>query len=225
MGSPQPDDAPVLDRIRAKIVNGEFMPGDLLAETRLAEQLDVSRTPIREAFKQLKIEGLIEIRPRVGTFVRKPTQREVIELFQLKESLEGLAANLLTRRGHTEDLELLIDNVQKEKDAVAAGDRQAYSELVHHFHTTLVRGADNQKLSVHYDLLMNQLAYQQIVQQTIRLPGRLEDSLSEHEKIVNAIQMKDPLMAELIARRHVVASGESASVAAFHELQNQAAAD
>lgn len=215
----------VLDRIRARIVAGDFSPGDLLAESRLAEELDVSRTPVREAFKQLQIEGLIEIRPRVGTFVRKPTQREIAELFQLKESFEGLAAGLLAMRGSVPELERLIENVEQERQAVAAGDREAYASLVHDFHATLVEGADNQKLAEHYKLLMNQLAYHRIVVQTLDLPGRLEHSLSEHGKIVAAIQTKDPLAAEFATRRHVAASSQSAAIAAFNEASNPISSD
>ena len=140
-------DAPLLDRLRGLIVSGVVPPGDLLGETALAEEFEVSRTPIREALKQLEREGLVEIRPRVGTFVRKPSQREIYELFQLKESLEGLAAGLLAQRGDVPELRSLIRNVESEHDVVRAGDRAAYSTLVHDFHHTLIAGADNQKLS------------------------------------------------------------------------------
>ena len=214
----------VVARIRERIVSGDFSPGDLLAEARLAEELSVSRTPIREAFKQLQIEGLIEVRARVGTFVRKPTQREITELFQLKESLEGLAAGLLARRGPTPALDRLIANVALEREAATAGDRATFADLVHDFHTTLVAGADNQKLAEHYELLMNQLAYHRIVMQTLSTPGRLAHSFSEHDQIVEAIQTKDPLAAELATRRHVAASSQLATVAAFTDEATKAAA-
>ncbi|WP_053387510.1 GntR family transcriptional regulator [Leucobacter japonicus] len=217
MQSSKTTDLTVLDRIRSGIVLGEFPPGALLAEIRLAEEFQVSRTPIREALKQLQIEGLVEIRPRVGTFVRKPTQREIVELFQIKESLEGLAAGLLARRGDVPELRKLIRNVADEREAVRRGDSEAYAELVHDFHQTLIDGADNQKLAEHYDLLMNQLAYHRIVRQTLQQPGRLANSLGEHSGIVDAIQAKDPLLAELAARRHVATSSQSASIAAFDE--------
>lgn len=207
--------ASLLDRLRSLVVNGTVAPGDLLGELALAEEFEVSRTPIREALKQLEREGLVEIRPRVGTFVRKPTEREILELFQLKESLEGLAAGLLAQRGDVPELRSLIHNVESERDVVRAGDRAAYAALVHDFHRTLVAGADNQKLSEHYELLMNQLAYHRIVKQTLQLPGRLDHSFSEHARIVEALQSKDPLAAELATRRHVARTRESATIAAF----------
>lgn len=203
----------LLDRIRDIVVSGVVEPGEMLGESSLAEEFGVSRTPVREALKQLEREGLVEIRARVGTFVRKPSQREVVELFQLKESLEGLAAGLLARRGDVPALQDLDVNVIQEREAVVAQDRGAYAALVHDFHHTLVAGADNAKLSEHYDMLMNQLAYHRIVAQSLTLPGRLEASLSEHGRILDAIRTKDPLTAEFAMRRHVSHSQQAAALA------------
>ncbi len=208
---------PLLNRLRKMIVTGAVQPGDLLAETALAQDFEVSRTPIREALKQLEREGLVEVRARVGTFVRKPTQREIHEMFQLKESFEGLAAGLLAKRGEVPELQALRQNVATAAEAVKAQDANAYSQLVHEFHSIIVAGADNHKLAEHYDLLMNQLAYHRIVSQTLSLPGRLESSATEHQSIVDAISSRDPLVAELAMRRHVTASSQSAALAAFKE--------
>ncbi|TAP28392.1 GntR family transcriptional regulator [Arthrobacter sp. S41] len=214
-------DTSLLSRLRQMIVTGAVMPGALLAETALAQEFEVSRTPIREALKQLEREGLVEVRARVGTFVRKPTQREIHEMFELKESFEGLAAGLLAKRGPVPELEHLKENVARSQQAVEHGDAQEYSQLVHDFHSTLVAGADNRKLSEHYDLLMNQLAYQRIVSQTLSQPGRLQNSVKEHQAIIDAISSKDPLAAELVMRRHVAASSQLAAIAALKEDEGQ----
>ena len=211
---------PLLTRLRQMIVTGAVQPGDLLAETALAQEFEMSRTPIREALKQLEREGLVEVRARVGTFVRKPTQREIHEMFQLKEAFEGLAAGLLARRGRVPELLLLQENIAQSTEAVENGDAKRYSQLVHEFHSTLVAGADNFKLSEHYDLLMNQLAYHRIVSQTLSLPGRLRNSVNEHQAIIDAIISKDPLAAELVMRRHVASSSQSAALAALRETDN-----
>lgn len=205
--------ASLLDRVRRLVVSGAVEPAQMLSEVYLADEFDVSRTPIREALKQLEREGLVEIRPRVGTFVRKPTGREIVELFQLKGSLEGLAAGLLARRGDVPELHRLERNVEAERNAVRRADRGAYAVLVHDFHRILVEGADNHKLSEHYELLMNQLAYHRIVTRTIEQPGRLEASQHEHQVIVTAIASKDPIAAEFAARRHVDASSQAALIA------------
>lgn len=203
--------------MRQLIVDGTVAPGAPFSEVQLAAEFHVSRTPVREALKQLEREGLVEIRARVGTFVRQPSPREVTELFQLKEMLEGLAASLLTMRGEVPELRTLEQNVAAERDAVARGDRETYAHLVHEFHSTLVQGADNRKLSDQYALLMNQLAYQRIVAQTLRLPGRLAHSVSEHGRVVEAIRSKNAFLAEMAMRRHVAASSQSAAMSQFYD--------
>ncbi|WP_220087780.1 FCD domain-containing protein, partial [Burkholderia multivorans] len=84
-------------------------------------------------------------------------------LFQLKESLEGLAANLFARRGAIQELAMLKDNADASDAAALAGDADTYARLVHEFHATLVRGADNIKLAETYERLMHQLASHRIV--------------------------------------------------------------
>ncbi|GAA1887175.1 GntR family transcriptional regulator [Paeniglutamicibacter psychrophenolicus] len=219
------NEPPLLTRLRQMIVTGTVQPGNMLAETALAQEFEVSRTPIREALKQLEREGLVEVRARVGTFVRKPTQREIHEMFQLKEAFEGLAAGLLARRGRVPELLLLQENIAQATEAVERGDAERYSQLVHEFHSTLVAGADNLKLAEHYDLLMNQLAYHRIVSQTLSLPGRLRNSVNEHQAIVDAILSKDPLAAELVMRRHVASSSQSAVLAALRESEDTGHSD
>ena len=209
-------DESLLGRLRQIVVSGAVKPGDPLGELALAQEFEVSRTPVREALKQLEREGLVEVRPRVGTFVRKPSQREILEMFQLKESFEGLAASLLAQRGDVPELRHLDENIAHEAEAVEAGDAHLYSELVHDFHHTLVLGSDSQKLIEHYELLMNQLAYHRIVAQTLALPGRLDASLGEHAKVLDAIRSKDPLTAELEMRRHVAQSRQAATIATFN---------
>lgn len=199
-----------LDQVRARILSDGYAPGDMIPETALAESFGVSRTPIREVFKQLQLEGLVEIRPRVGTFVRQPTRREIVELFQLKESLEGLAAGLMARRGDIPELGDLASNVEGSISAAKLGDTEGYAVLVHEFHWTLMRGADNDKLVEAYERLMHQLAYHRIVVQAVSRPGRLVRSAQEHEAVFTAIREKDWFGAEAAMREHVNASSRAA---------------
>ncbi|HET7304934.1 MAG TPA: GntR family transcriptional regulator, partial [Segeticoccus sp.] len=94
----------VIEAMRERIISGELEPGTSLSEIALAEAFGVSRTPVREALKQLQTEGLVEIRPRVGTFVTAPSRREINELFEMKALLEGAAARLLAQRGSVPEL-------------------------------------------------------------------------------------------------------------------------
>lgn len=196
----------LLDKMRDLVLSGSLAPGAAISEISLARTFQVSRTPIRETLKQLQLEGLVEIRPKVGTFVREPTRREIVELFQLKESLEGLAAGLLARRGGAPELDVLRQNIEESDRAAAADDAARYAELVEEFHRTIIRGADSRKLLEHYELLMNQLAFHRMVLRTAEHPGRIRASTAEHRNVLEMILSKDHFAAESAMRNHVYAS-------------------
>jgi DNA-binding GntR family transcriptional regulator len=198
--------AHVARELRSRILNGELEPGSGLSEVAVAESFGVSRTPVREALKQLQVEGLVEIVPRVGTFVSKPSLRDVTELLDVKEVLEGLAARLLAQRGRVPELDQLVANVAESKRVIAGGDLARYAELVDEFHELVITGADNEKLLAHYRFLMNQLAYPWLVQTTLRQPGRAERSIADHVQVLDRILAKDAHGAELAMRDHVRAS-------------------
>ncbi|GAB3711345.1 GntR family transcriptional regulator [Nocardiopsis nanhaiensis] len=196
----------LLERVRSLVISGELPPGAPVSEISLAKKFDVSRTPIRETLKQLQLEGLVEIRPKVGTFVREPTRREIVELFQLKESLEGLAAGLMARRGQVPELDVLDRNIEESAQAAADDDAERYADLVDEFHRTIIRGSDSRKLVEHYDLLMNQLAFHRMVLRTAEHPGRISASTNEHSTVLEMIRAKDHFAAESAMRNHVYTS-------------------
>jgi DNA-binding GntR family transcriptional regulator len=210
--------AQVIQRLRNMILDGELAPGASLSEMSLAEAFGVSRTPIREALKQLETEGLLEVRPRVGTFVPVLSRRDLTELFQLKEILEGAAARLMALRGNVPELAELEHNVSESERAVAKGDTEKYIRLVHEFHDIIVAGADNLKLQAHYRILMNQLVYERLVRTSLTRPGRLVESESEHAQILGLVQAKDSYNAERVTREHVRASHQ-AFMAGIHDEQ------
>lgn len=198
--------ARVIEALRERIISGELEPGTNLSEIALAEAFGVSRTPVREALKQLQTEGLVEVRPRVGTFVTAPSRREINELFEMKALLEGAAARLMAARGAVPELDQLADNLREADAAVRRADTEAYARLVNHFHDLLIRGADNAKLESHYRMLMNQLAYQRLVKTSLAQPGRPRQSDSEHHHVLELIEAKDGDAAERVMRDHVRAS-------------------
>ncbi|PAZ14801.1 GntR family transcriptional regulator [Streptomyces sp. SA15] len=196
----------VITEMRRRIISGELPAGGSLSEIALAESFGVSRTPVREALKQLQTEGLVEIRPRVGTFVTAPSRREITELFEMKELLEGAAARLLAQRGRVPELDRLEQNLVEADAAVAADDKARYAELVEEFHDLLITGADNAKLEAHYRILMNQLAYSRLVTTSLSQPGRALQSDREHHHVLELIIAKDGHSAERVMRDHVRAS-------------------
>lgn len=198
--------ARLVAEIRRRIIAGEIAPGVNISEIALAEEFGVSRTPVRETFKQLQTEGLIEIRPRVGTFVTTPSRREITELFEMKELLEGAAARLLAQRGRVPEVVRMEENLREADMAVARDDRARYAELVEEFHNLMIIGADNNKLEAHYRTLMNQLAYARLVTTSLSQPGRPLQSDREHHHVLDLILAKDGDSAEFVMREHVRAS-------------------
>ncbi len=198
--------ARVISEMRERIISGAVLPGINLSELALADEFGVSRTPVREALKQLQTEGLVEIRPRVGTFVTAPSRREITELFEIKELLEGAAARLLAQRGRVPEVDRLEENLREADMAVAANDKERYADLVQEFHDLLVTGADNSKLEAHYRTLMNQLAYARLVTTSLNQPGRPLQSDREHHHVLDLIVAKDGDTAERVMREHVRAS-------------------
>ena len=196
----------VIAEMRRRIISGELSAGVNLSELALAEAFGVSRTPVREALKQLQTEGLVEIRPRVGTYDTAPSRREITELFEMKELLEGAAARLLAHRGNVPELDLLRDNLDQADAAVARDDRARYAQLVQEFHDLLIQGADNTKLEAHYRTLMNQLAYSRLVNTSLSQPGRPLQSDQEHHRVLELVVSKDGDSAERVMREHVRAS-------------------
>lgn len=199
----------VADWLRRRIISGELESGAGLSEVALAREFGASRTPVREALKQLQTEGLVEVRPRVGTFVSAPSRLEIIELFQMKEILEGAAARLFAERAEAGLLETIRANVERSDAAVAANDAVAYTALVEEFHDTIIHGAGNSKLAAHYRMLMNQLAYSRLVSTSLSYPGRLYNSCAEHRRVLKMVLSKDGTTAERIMREHVRASRDA----------------
>lgn len=199
----------VADSIRAQIISGELESGAALSEVTLAAEHGVSRTPVREALKQLQTEGLVEIRPRVGTFVTAPSRAQIVELFQMKEVLEGAAARFLAQRGEVPELHALRVNIAKSDEALANNDVATYTDLVAEFHTLIVEGAGNSKLVQHYTTLMNQLAYTRLVSTSLSLPGRFAESENEHRHLLDVIETRDAASAERLMRQHVQASQDA----------------
>lgn len=192
----------VVAGLRERIVSGELEPGVALSEVVMAEQFGVSRTPIREAFKQLQVEGLVEIRSQVGTFVAAPTDAEIADMSTIREVMEGLAARLLAERRTSDDLTRLKANIKNSKTAVERGNLDRYAELVGEFHSLILDRCGNAKLQTHHRLLINQLAYPLLVKRTLREPGGMAKSLAEHEAIVSWIESGDGVAAEDEMRRH-----------------------
>ena len=186
------------ERIKAAIASGEIGPGTPLVETALAEWCQVSRTPVREALKRLEQDGIV-IRSDRGLTVRERSQEEILDIYEIRVLLEGMAARTAAARRSAIDLinlrraaEAMYKETPSDDDAMASSNRA--------FHHVLWRATHNEPLN---DLL-TRLDYQlaRYPATTLSQPGRWEESLGEHRELVDAIEARDEDLAEEVARRH-----------------------
>ena len=199
----------VVEQLRLRIAGGDLLPGAGLSENALSRELGVSRTPIREALKQLQAEGMVVIRPKVGSFVSAPSRREIIEMFEVKAILEGAAARLLAGRSVVPELGKLRENLAQSDMAVTSGDIGAYERLVTEFHDPIVSGSGNRKLVDQYRYLLNQLLVPRFIHISLQSRNRAEQSDREHSGILQMIEAADGTTAERLMRDHVRASREA----------------
>lgn len=139
----------IADQLRDGIVNGTFSSGDQINEAQLAEQLQVSRGPVREALHRLVQEGLLEGRPNRGVFVKQVTRRDIAEVAEAREVIECAAAEVITgtdvqERGRVADV--LLAATQPMSAAIAADDRSGLRRADLAFHTQLVQAGNNTRL-------------------------------------------------------------------------------
>ena len=198
--------------IESEILEGRMKPGDRLDEVALTRRFEVSRTPIREAIRLLASSRLVELRPRLGATVARPTAGEVVELFELVAELEGIAARLASERMDDSDLAAIEAAHQACQLAAGGNDAAAYYQINGQFHRTVHRAAKNLVLVEEIGMLDKRLSpYRRFI--TFR-PGRTQAALREHDEILQAIQARNADRAALAMRDHVRILGEDALVLA-----------
>ncbi|MDH4208862.1 MAG: GntR family transcriptional regulator [Anaerolineae bacterium] len=187
--------------IKDAILSLKLKPGDALVENELAEQLGISKTPVRTALQELEREGLVTKVLYKGTYVREITPRDVREIFQLRAVLEGLAARLAAPALEESDLALARESVRLMEAALQAGDRSSASQSGARLHSLLLRKADNERLHLIWNNLDDQTERFRLMSD--RISGRLEKSVGEHRGIVEALEQRDPQLAEQRVREHL----------------------
>lgn len=193
----------VVDELRRGILNGRFEPGERLVEERLAEELGVSRNPIREAIRTLTSEGLVEVSPRRGALVVSLSREEGEELLEVRAALEGANARLAARRGDKQILERLREILTQGSAAVEGNDLSELAGLNDAFHAELARAGHNRMLADLIRSLRDRSA--PLFRGTGTAASRR--SWSEHEGILRAVIAGDAELASLLAHRHVLNAG------------------
>lgn len=194
-------------RLQAAIVRGDIAPGSKISEPELARTWGVSRGPLREAIHRLEGQRLILRVPHVGARVVSLSHTELIELYQIRESLEGMACRLAAEHMSTaqiQELRQLLDTHERDA-AFQAGIGYYQQEGDHDFHYRIIQGSGNQTLA---HLLCNEL-YQRVRMYRIQFsatPNRPRQAFAEHHRILDALAERDGELAELLMRRHIAAS-------------------
>ena len=192
----------VYSRIHKAILEGRLKPGARITEAGIGKEIGLSRTPIREAIRQLEARGLLVHEPHRGMVIPISDHQMVTELYQVREALEGTAAATAAMQASPAEVELL-------REILDAGRRggEAPAELVRnntYFHNTMYRAAHNRYLLRTLAALQDSLML--LGRSTLSLKGRAAAAFDEHEAIVAAIAASDTKAAEAAARLHIRAA-------------------
>lgn len=197
----------VAERLRSRIFAHELAPGGWIDEQALAVEYGISRTPLREALKVLASEGLVVLKPRRGCYVTELSEQDIDEVFPVMAVLEGRVAEEAARRATAADLTRL-GAIHDELERHAAGnDADRFFEANQRFHTALQDIAGNRYLAQLIDDARKVIKLTR--RDSLRLDGRLRQSLSEHRDILDALRKKDPALAGRRMHDHLL-SGRAA---------------
>lgn len=188
-------------RLVAEIGRGLLRPGDRLTETDLAERLGLSRTPVREAIRQLESDGLVTHVPRLGAVVRRLDLAEITELYEMRGVLEGTAARLAARAAVEVELDELCE-IDAAMQAAAAP--RARDEANRQFHRMILNAARNRFLVKAVEAVQKTLLI--LGPTTLDESARSDEATGEHARILAALRSRDGAGAEAAMRAHIEAA-------------------
>lgn len=194
------------DRIREQVLIGGYDQGQHLVEAKIADELQISRGPVREAFKMLRAEGLLTEEPRRGTFVVSITPQDVRDIYGLRAAVEGAAAKLLCRTNDAAVLTQLDAAVEAIGQAAETGDRAAVARADLEFHETLCLLSGNGRLVETFRRHVP--ALRGLVRMDERILPSIEDVADQHRPMVKAIRDGDEPEAVRLTTEHSERAGE-----------------
>jgi len=196
------------EEIRRRILDGDLGPAVSLSEYQLADLLQVSRTPVREALKRLEHEGLVRSIPNRGAFVAELSVQDIMEIYQIREQLESLAARIAAETLRVAEVDELEGELTRAAALAAKGRVKDTFESDIHLHKRIIEATKNGRLVNFLTTLDDQV--RRIRAMSPRTPGRLEATLREHREVVGRIKEHDASGAEAAMRRHLRAACENA---------------
>lgn len=191
----------VLSELRNAIFMREIQPGDRLVETTIANSMGISRTPVREALRQLESEGLAVNIPRKGTVVKGICLEDANEIYDIREALEGLAARracMNISRKEIKELRQIIKDMDK---CIKACDENTYGEIHNRYNRIIINSCRNKRLIAQMESIYEYL--KSLRQISLMTTERKVEALKEHIEIIDAIEIGDEDAAERLTRKHV----------------------
>jgi len=188
----------VVDRLRSLILSRAVRPGERLVQSELAEQLGVSRTPIREALHRLESDGLVTLSPHRGASVADLSHSELEDLYSVRIAIEGYGAFLAARNITNEDLERLEALLRQMREVFEQGDRWRLLEINRQFYEVLYAIAERPRL---YELIMKHLDLASLYRQmAFAIDHYYRHTIADHEALIAAFRQHDPEAAERLTR-------------------------
>ncbi|MGI6777275.1 MAG: GntR family transcriptional regulator [Acetivibrionales bacterium] len=191
----------VFIRLENDILNGIYTSGDNLIETKLSNELGVSRTPIREAIRQLELEGLVQLIPNKGAIVKGISTQDIEDIYTIRMLIEGLAAKWATEKITQKELEELKETVEFEEFYTQKGDTNQLLKLDSKFHEIIFSSCKSRPLQ--HILCMFHHNIQKARSGSFAMPGRAYKVLEEHKAILQAIVEGDADKAQKLTTEHI----------------------
>ncbi len=188
----------IVEYIKDAVVSGRLKPGERVPEQEIAEALGISRTPIREAFRQLESEGFISITPRKGAVVSPITDKDVTEFYEIKSLLEGYAARLACPKFSDKDLAGIEAINKKMHRCSERGDVKGFFKLDNEFHDIFLRACGNSRL---YTLVHQIVAqFERFRVTALSIEGRMAVSIKQHAEIIKAFKESNTDLVERLVK-------------------------
>lgn len=200
----------VFTTMRQAIIEGDFKPGQRLMEVQLAEQMGVSRTPVREAIRKLELEGLVVMVPRKGAYVAGLSSEDIKEVVEIRAVLEGLAAKQASKNSTQEDIDKLENILVGFEKAAAENNIIDLINYDTEFHDVIYKAAKNTKLIQMINALREQVQRYRVAYFT--QIHKIDVLIVEHRNMLDAIVSKDAFKAREIAERHIATTEELIAV-------------
>ena len=191
----------VCEHIREAIINGVFAPGERLMEIQMADEMGVSRTPVREAIRKLELEGLVLMVPRKGAEVAKISEKSLRDVLEVRRSLEELAIELACQRMTQESVEELEKKQEEFKQAVEDGNAMEIAETDEAYHDVIYKGTCNDRLVQMINNLREQMYRYRL--EYIKDEDKRQILLLEHDNILRAVKQRKVQEAKEAMREHI----------------------